>query len=205
MKLLALQCPHCASSLTPDEHDVVIACPNCKSAVLLEEGGLRLVDDHVAAPSHKNPQAWLPFWGFDGQVNVQSREAQNNKISLNRWISTYDSQSFWNRASRFFVPAWDIDLPQASELTRSLLESQPTFQRIDRPDTAIFQPAVIRPEDAQKLLELAIVTFEAARRDWLKKLDFSLEMSSPVFWVLPAEQKKGRWQLLAKSTRRYPQ
>ena len=202
MKLLALRCPHCAVALAPREADVVLCCPNCRSAVLLAEGGLTVADARYAAPGPTSPEAWVPLWGFEGQVQIERREAQNKKVSLTGWVSTHESQTFWSQANRTFIPAWDVDLPQASEIARNLLESQPDFRQADPPDGILFQPAVISPDDARKLLELVVVTVEARRSDWLKELDFTLAMGPPQLWILPAHQKDGRWQLLAENTRR---
>ncbi len=202
MKLLALRCPHCALALAPGETDVVVCCPNCRSAVVLAEEGLRLAEARYAAPGRTPPEAWVPLWGFDGQVNIQQRETQNKKVSLTGWVSTHESQAFWSRANRYFIPAWAVDLPQASEMARNLLESQPAYRETDGPNEALFRPAVITPDDARKLLELVVVTVEARRSDWLKKLDFTLEMGAPQLWVLPAKEENGRWQLLADTVGR---
>lgn len=201
MKLLALRCPHCDFALAPDAPVVVISCPNCGSAVLIADGGLSLPGAHYAAPDKAAPETWVPFWAFEGQVNIELREAQNSKISLSGWVSTHESQNFWRKASRYYIPAWDLNLPHASELARDLLESQPAFRPIERPAGTSFRAAVITPEDARKLLELVVVTVEARRSDWLKNLDFTLDMGPAALWVLPAKLHSGRWQLLAESKR----
>lgn len=203
MKLLALRCPHCATPLAPGERDVVTFCPQCRSAVLLAEDDLSLAPARYGAPVARAASAsWVPFWRFEGAVTIERREAQNSKISLKGWVSTQDSQAFWSRASRYYIPAWDLDLPQASEVARELLESQPDFRETTPPPAGDVRPAIITPDDARKLLELAIVTVEARRSDWLKDLEFTADMGPPALWLLPAEEKNGRWHLLADTTGR---
>lgn len=201
MKLLALRCPKCDYGLVPAAPDIVTVCPNCRSAVRLEEGDLSLVEPHYAAPLQKSTVEWVPFWGFEGHVHIISRESQNRQVSLDARRSAQGSQDFWARASRFFIPAWDLEITQASQLARELLEAQPGFRRIDRPASGSFQPVVTTPEDARKLLELVVVTVEARRRDWMRYLDFTMEMGEPALWILPAEREDERWHLLAEQTR----
>lgn len=203
MKLLALRCPHCAAALAPGQRDVVTICPQCRSAVLLADNGLSLPAAHYAAPAGRAaPPSWVPFWRFDGRVTINARQAQNSKISLTGWVSARESQAFWSRASHYSIPAWEIDLPQASEIARELLESQPQFREGAPPPSGDVRPAVITPADARKLLELVIVTVEARRSDWLEKLDFTAEMGPPQLWLLPAAETNGRWHLLADTTGR---
>lgn len=203
MKLLALRCPRCATPLAPQERDVVILCPQCRSAVLLAEGGLSLPAAHYAAPAGRSaPPTWVPFWLFEGAVTIHNREAQNSKLSVTGWVSTRESQAFWSRAGRFLIPAWDVDLPQASDLARELLESQPQFREVEPPAGVAVRPAVITADDARKLLELVIVTVEARRSDWLKQLDFTTDTGPPHLWLLPAEETNGRWRMLAATNGR---
>jgi predicted RNA-binding Zn-ribbon protein involved in translation (DUF1610 family) len=203
MKLLALRCPHCGGPLAPGETAVVVVCPQCRSAVVLADGGLTLTGAHYAAPGRATPDQWVPFWRFDGRVNIGLREAQNNKVSLTRWVSSHDAQAFWSRAGRFYIPAWDIDLPQASQLAQELIESQPTFRPATTPPPPdVVRPATLTPDDARQLLDLAVITLEARRSDWLKKLDFTTDMGPPALWLLPAQQKDGRWHLLADTSKK---
>lgn len=201
MKLLALRCPQCVHDLTPGDRDVVVQCPNCHSAVGLDDGGLTIIDAAYAAPA-STATNWVPFWRFEGRVIINEREVQNKKLSLTGWVSARDSQAFWSTASQYYVPAWDLPLEQASEMARDLLESQPQLTKVDRPTAAQFSPAIFSPDDARKLLELIIVTVEARRSDWLKELDFTMEMAKPVLWIVPARQNGSKWQLIAEDKRR---
>lgn len=196
MKLIALRCPRCAQPLSANGRDIIVQCANCHAAVVIADGGLALIEVVYAAPQG-TPTSWVPLWRFDGRVNIGLREVQNSAISLNRWMSANSSENFWSRASHYYVPAWDLPLEQASQMARELLESQPQLAQIERPANALFNPVIFTAEDARKLLELIIVTVEARRSDWLKDLNFSMEMAAPTLWILPAKESNGTWQLVA--------
>lgn len=201
MKLLALRCPHCNAGLAPGQADVVVQCANCHRAVTILEDDIRLIDTRYAAPDRKDPQTWVPFWGFEGAITIQSREAQNTSLSPTGWFSARDSQEFWGRASRFLIPAWNLELKRARELAEDLIKQQPEFRVIERPENAVFLPAVVTPQDARKLLELVVVTIEARRKDWIKEIEFTAEMGPPALWILPAQTGGSDWLLLAENTR----
>jgi hypothetical protein len=51
--------------------------------------------------------------------------------------------------------------------------------------------ATVAPADAQKLLEFIILAIEARRQDWLKELNFHLDVNEPELWALPQSMVKG--------------
>ncbi len=192
MKLLLLRCPKCNQALTPGQDDVVIQCPNCRAAVAINEGGLSLPAAQYVRPTQTEPAAWLPFWVYRGKVTLHERKTQGGR-------SGGDAESFWAGPRWVYVPAWRCELLEARDLVQNLLEKQPHLEAITRPEPAVFEPAVVTPQDARKLLELVIVTIEAERNDWMEALAFDLRLDSEALWLLPAVRDGDGWQLLVKN------
>ena len=193
MKLLLLRCPHCAQALAPGQRDVVMMCPNCHSAVLIQEGGLELVQGHFAAPKKSDYTHWVPVWIYQGQVKLLKRETQGRS-----WRPANQAKNFWAEPRRLYIPAWEIEIREAADLTQELIGRQPFFREIPRPDDAVFEPVILTTEDIFKLLDLVVVTIEAERSDDMESLDFDLTVNSQELWFLPAVKHNEDWQLKAE-------
>ena len=197
MKLLALRCPQCGQRLEPQHNEaVVMVCSQCFTAVTMHQTGLQPIDVHYAAPSNDQVDGWLPFWLFHGRVNIQRRESQGSSKGADK-----EAAQLWQRVQRLYAPAWSQPAAQARDLGRNLLQAQPLFQTIPRPDEALLTEAVIAPEDSLKLLDFIILTIEAERKDMLRDLKFQIEAGVPALWAIPAQKKgdgPGAWQLAAR-------
>lgn len=192
MKLLLLRCPRCNHALSPGQDDQVIQCPNCRAAVAINDGGLALLPAQYVAATVAQPASWLPFWVYRGKVTIKERKTQGGHSAEK------DAQEFWAQPKRVYIPAWACDLIEARDLVELLLEKQPFMEAIIPPEGASFEPAVVTPADARKLLELVIVSIEAERNDWMETLDFDLRLDSEALWLLPAERNDGEWKLHLK-------
>jgi len=58
---------------------------------------------------------------------------------------------------------------------------------VPRPSGVRLTPVVVSAEDARKLLEFLVLSLEAGRDDWLKTLDFQIEVGAPELWALAGE------------------
>lgn len=190
MKLLALRCPTCAQSLKPQNPEVIVLRCDCGTAVSLSDTGLSTTNLQFAAPIVEKFDAWLPLWVFNGRVNITSRQTQGRNRQAQQ-----DSEQLWNHPRRLYVPAWDLPTETASQLGGDLVQRQPSFERTTRPDNLPFIEAVVTPEDALKLLEFVVLNVEAARKDWLKDLQFHIETTTPQLWAIPALKAGSGWRM----------
>ena len=194
MKLLLLRCPVCTTPLKPNDRDIVVACENCKTAVSLSENGIQEATVRYGVPTQpQKVTGWLPFWITHGQVNITSRETQGrHKKALK------EAQEMWSRPRYLYVPAWELPIPEARMLGSRLIKGQGVWQEGEPPSDLLFTAANVTAEDANKLLELIILTIEAERKDWLKDLRFTIEAPEPTLWLLPATTGRQGVELLAK-------
>jgi hypothetical protein len=91
----------------------------------------------------------------------------------------------WDYPRALYVPAWEMSLHTAQNVGSRLIQQQPELQEIQPPEGATFTSATVTPGDARKLLEFIILAIEARRKDWLKNLQFELEIGEPEMIILP--------------------
>jgi len=195
MKLLPLRCPQCGQKLEPRHNEVVVTgCQHCQAAVHVSQNGLRAVEVTYAAPITDQVAAWLPFWVFDGRVKMLRRDAQGRSKGADE-----DAAKMWGSPRRLYAPAWHTRAGQARQIGSKLIQQQPTFQLIDRPQDVFIRETIITPEDALKLLDFIILTIEARRKDELSKIDYQIEAGPPQMWAIPFLGNDGNWKLAAKS------
>jgi hypothetical protein len=181
MKLLALHCPQCESPLIPDNDHVVTVCDRCQTTVHIGDEGLaQILVHYVASAIGANVTRWLPFWVFEGQVHILQRQTQGGN-------SERQSRQLWHRPRTLYVPAWELSLATAQSIGGSLIQQQPVYQTSPQPAVIRLTPVTVTAGDAVKLLEFMVLAIEARRSDWLKNLDFRLEVDEPELWALPAD------------------
>jgi hypothetical protein len=193
MKLLALRCPTCAQNLSPNSPEVVVLrCANCDTAVSINDTGLETIRLQFAIPALEPEKidAWVPLWIFDGRVNITSRQTQGRNQQAQQ-----DSEQLWSYPRRLYVPAWELSTEAACQIGGEMVQRQPVFQNGAPPPKTSLVEAVISPEDALKLLEFVVFNVEAARKDWLKDLRFTIEVNEPQLWAIPAQSAGGSWRL----------
>jgi predicted RNA-binding Zn-ribbon protein involved in translation (DUF1610 family) len=196
MKLLLLRCPQCAQPLAPNQQAVVVmACPNCGSAVSIREQGLSLLEARYAATPESSADRW-PFWLFSGQVLLDKRETQGGKRSAAK-----EAQQFWAVPRRFYLPAWELEWKDTKKLGLELLQQQPAFRAVERPGDGRFRAATVEAGDAEKLIRLLVLAMEAARGDWLEDVSFRLQLNAPELWAIPAKLTNSGWELKAEVVR----
>jgi len=196
MKLLLLRCPICQEPLKPADRDVVLPCTKCYEAIHLDdELGISTATVHYAAASEPSKVTdWLPIWVTNGRVNITTRNTQgSNRNALQA------SQAMWAHPRRLYAPAWELPIPQARKLGSQLIQQQAMWIAGERPSETLFTAANVTAVDAQKLIDLIILTIEAERKDWLKDLAFTVEASQPELWIVPAANGRRGISFLAQT------
>jgi hypothetical protein len=186
MKLILLRCPTCGEGLKPEQDDIVVACNNCHTPVWISQNGATKAKVQFAIPKAKSqrPESqnrWLPFWVFEGQVEIIERVTQGGRSRQK------EAEKLWQRTGRFYVPAWDIQPHTAQSVGIRLIQHPPEIELISRPAGAHLEAASVDSNDARKLLEFIVLAIEARRKDWLKDLNFRLKVDEAKLWALPAK------------------
>jgi hypothetical protein len=135
--------------------------------------GLIALEVHYAAGLPDN-KVGKPYWVVQGQVTLQRQTYSGN--------AAQEAMVFWDAPRTFIIPAYECTLETLLALGSQLLLNPPTLQD---GRSAAFAPVTFSAQDARALAEFIVVALEAGRRDMLREIQFELELSAPLLWVLP--------------------
>lgn len=180
MTLTVVRCPSCGNALTPGDDDLVITCAQCGAGLQLADEGLQPIEIQYAGTNLAKAGTWRPWWIFKGRVNMIRRETQGGNRSD-------EARQFWAQPHVMGVPAWELSIAAVKQAGVQLLKQPPILTAIPRPGDARLTPVVVSAEDARKMLEFLVLSLEAGRDDWLKTLDFQIEVGLPELWAMAAE------------------
>ena len=173
--LVPLLCIQCSTPIPAEPDQVAWVCSVCNQAMLLDdEKGLQPLNISYAANVSPNAIG-KPYWVAEGKVTLQREtygSAKNN-----------EAQQFWAQPRRFFIPASRASLEELLSRATNLLLNPPSLQT---GAVARFEPVTLDIRDVTAAAEFLVVSIEAGRPDRLKKIDFTLQLSPPALWILPA-------------------
>jgi hypothetical protein len=177
MTLIVVRCPACGAALAPGDDDLVIACTQCGAALQLADEGPQPIEIQYAQTNLAKASTWYPWWIFRGRVNLIRRETQGGNRSE-------EARQFWAQPRVMGIPAWELSIAAAKQAGVQLLQRPPLLTAIPRPAGTRLIPVVVSAEDARKMLEFLVLSLEAGRDDWLKTLDFQIEVGAPELWAV---------------------
>jgi len=180
MKLILLTCPQCNEPLKPENEDITTICPQCEQIYQLSHQGLQPLNTHFMSTGQTLAKEWLPYWVFQGQVNVSQRESQGGGSSSGK-----AAEQLWSAPRLLYVPAWDLPMNRVQEIGGQLIQQQPALKAVEKPAAFRLRPAIITAQDAEKMLEFIVLAIEARREDYLKSLTFKMKLGEPQLWALP--------------------
>lgn len=175
VQLIPLVCVKCQTRVPAQPDEVAWVCSQCGQGLLLDtsQGLVPLEVNYAQGIAPNTPGK--PFWVTEGRVVFANRRAYSGNEDR-------DAHTFWEQPRRFYVPAFNSPLENLLELGMKLLMQSPALQS---GPAARFEPVTLAQEDVKPLAEFIVMALEAGRKDKLKEIQFSLELSSPVLWILP--------------------
>jgi hypothetical protein len=176
IELLALKCTQCSTPIPAQLDEVAWVCDQCGQGLQLdEEHGLRKLDVRFAEGIQPEKKG-KPFWVVEGQVDL------DRKTYGVFGKKTDEAEQYWSQARRFFIPAFDISLEDLIRIGTQMLNHHPALKP---GQPAAFEPVTTSPRDVQYLTEFIVLAVEAERKDKIRTIEFSLEISTPQLWILP--------------------
>ncbi len=176
VELVPLVCIQCNTAIPAGVEEVAWACAQCGQGMYLDEAhGLEAMDIHFSADIDHDSTG-KPYWVADGQVTLE-RETYD-------YAGKYGeaAEQFWGQSRRFFVPAYQAPLEGLLKVAKAMLLDPPNL----KPGPATpFEAVTLYRDDVLAAAEFIVIAIEAGREDKIKKIDFELELSKPVLWILP--------------------
>ena len=174
VELIQLVCIRCNTPLPAEPNEAAWVCAQCGQGMRLDEDK-GLVEQVVNfAAGIPNGTRGKPFWVADGSVALQRDTYSGNR--------SREAELFWSQPKRFYVPAYALPLDTLLAAGTDYLLKPPAVQQ---GSPASFEPVILPVEDVRATVEFIIMAVEAGRKDMLKNVQFSLQLSDPVLWVLP--------------------
>lgn len=178
VELVALNCVRCSRPLPAAPAEVAWVCAQCGQGQRLDDvqGLVALEVNYAVGERHGQRQGQLgrPCWVLEVQVRVQRQTYRGDESQA--------AGQFWSQPRQFMIPAYDCSIDALlSEGLRML--GQPPELQAGPPGP--FLPVTLALEDVTAAAEFIVLAVEAARRDQLRQVQFSLEAGPPSLWVLP--------------------
>lgn len=195
MKLVALFCPSCRAALDPQSDEVVaMRCIECETAVAITETGPQQITPNWGIPSGEDEVTdWLPFWQIDFKLNMTKRVTQGGSGSAAR-----AAQKFWQDPHTIYVPAWTVHIPRVQDMIIGQFRRERTYVSGEPPPHVGMIEATLTVDDSLKFLDMAVLTYEARRADYLKDIAYTIEPTATAFWILPGRYKTDSDKILAQ-------
>lgn len=175
--LAPLVCIQCQKPIPAEPDEIAWVCSQCGQGMILdEERGLLALQVHYQTTMDPN-QKGKPYWVVLGKVSVQRKTYGANRDS--------EADQFWGAPRRFFIPAYSCTLDHLVEFGPYLLSHPLELQ----PGPAFgFESVTLAASDIQAVVEFIVMAIEAGRKDKLKEVQISVELSQPELWILPGAQ-----------------
>jgi hypothetical protein len=175
VELVPLVCIKCSTAIPAGVEEVAWVCAQCGQGMYLDEAhGLEALDVHFSAGIPQKGTG-KPFWIADGQVTM---ERETYDYAGEEGIA---AEQFWGQPRRFFVPAYQAPLENLLKVARDMLLNPPDLK--PGPPTP-FEAVTLYRDDVKSAAEFIVIAIEAGRKDKIKRVDFKLELSKPVLWIL---------------------
>lgn len=182
LRLVALKCQKCGSLLNADPKDVVFYCGNCDSGFELinEKDELVPVNIDFAIPNKKmnTEVVYYPFWVFDANVKINSRDAAGSITGFIMNIFGKEDK----KAGKFYVPAFETTLENVRKLGLEFTKGQPEFDVLKK---GKLKGCSYSSKDAMKFADFIFLSLEAAKSDTLRSISYDLGLSSPKVVAMP--------------------
>jgi hypothetical protein len=175
VRLIPLQCFKCQTAVPAQPGEVAWVCAACGQALLLDESkGIEKIDAFFSDQIQPN-QTGRPYWVALGTVSGLNRQTfQGNESKA--------MTAYWAVGRLFYVPAWKLPVEDVVNEGVRLL-SKPVLMKPGGP--AAFFPVTVSPRDVRPLAEFIVMSVEAARKDALKELNFTIHLVPAQLWILP--------------------
>ena len=176
VELVPLVCIKCSTPIPAEPEEVAWVCAQCGQGMVLDEAnGLLPLD--VNFSSQLAPESTgRPFWVAQGEVTLHRESYQGGRREKT------EAERMWGQPRLFLVPAYACNLETLLSEGVDKLNSPPEL----RPGPAArFAPVTLWKEDVTAASEFIVTAIEAGRKDKVKSLDFTLNLSVPELWILP--------------------
>lgn len=172
-KLEAIKCKNCGSGLVVEINDNVTYCGSCGSGFEIVNGELQPIEINFAATAipGNSEVIYKPFWIIRTDVEILERTAAGGFIK-----NLFGGSSATSGSIVFYIPAFYCKLDSLKNLASAFTQKNPVAS--PQKYNAKLIGFAYGKEDAKKLAEFLLISFEAEKSDMMKTFRYNLRFNS---------------------------
>jgi hypothetical protein len=184
-KLEAIKCKNCGSGLVVEINDYVTYCGSCGSGFEIVNGELQPIEINFAATAipGNSEVVYKPFWLMKTNVEILERKASGGFIK-----NLFGGSSESSGEIVFYIPAFYCTLDNLKKIATAFTQKNPVAspQKYNSKLTGF----AYGKEDAKKLAEFLLISFEAEKSDMMKAFRYNINFNSCDILGIPFYKEK---------------
>lgn len=171
IRITAIQCANCGSTLSVEVNDMITYCISCGSGFELVDGKLQPIEINFIAPIHSQPGELIykPFWKLETSVNIIERYASEGFLKKLFSGNTPGAEGIVN----FVIPAFDCSIDSLKKLAMHYTFQAPGLS--PQKFSVSLKGFSYGRKDARKLAEFILISFEAEKPDTIRSFKYELK------------------------------
>jgi hypothetical protein len=191
-RLVPLDCPTCGAAVAAEGDDVVYYCTACRNGYRFdgEKRALEPIEVSFVAAPDRVVEGYRPFWVLPATIRIHDRQASGGSFRglLGRFFGGAEDRR--PGEGTFVVPAFDLSLEAALELTRRYSHRLPELdERLGERLTGGRYGAA----DARKIAHFALLASEVDKPDTLSDLRYEIEFGAGRLLGVPFVRRGEGW------------
>jgi hypothetical protein len=172
-KLEAIKCKNCGSGLVVEINDYVTYCGSCGSGFEIVNGELQPIEINFSATAipGNSEVVYKPFWLMKTNVEILERTAAGGFMK-----NLFGGSSATSGEITFYIPAFYCTLDNLKKIASTFTQKNPVAspQKYNSKLTGF----AYGKEDAKKLAEFLLISFEAEKSDTMKTFRYNITYNS---------------------------
>lgn len=172
-KVEAIKCKNCGSGLVVEMNDNVTYCSSCGSGFEIINGELTPIEINFATASLKSEGeiVYKPFWLLKTNVDILERTSSGGFMK-----NIFGGSSESKGDIAFYIPAFTCSLDSLKEIASTFTSKNPVAS--PQKYNAKLTGFAYGKEDAKKLAEFILISFEAEKSDMMKTFKYVMNFNS---------------------------
>lgn len=172
-KLEAIKCKNCGSGLVVEINDNVTYCGSCGSGFEIINGELQPIEINFASTAipGNSEVVYKPFWLMKADIEILERTAAGGFIK-----NLFGGSSATSGSLVFYIPAFYCKLDSLKDLASAFTQKNPVAS--PQKYNAKLTGFAYGKEDAKKLAEFLLISFEAEKSDTMKTFRYNITFNS---------------------------
>lgn len=180
-RLEAVKCKNCRSGLVVEMNDNIVYCSSCGSGFEILQEGLIPIEINFAAPAIRSEgeMIYKPFWLLKTTLNILERKASG--AFLKNLFGGSDESTSGNIT--FYIPAFYCSLDTLRNIATQYTLKNPVAS--PQKYNVSLKGFDYGKQDAKKLSEFLLISFEAEKSDVMKNFRYDLIFNSMEILGIP--------------------